>query len=176
MRERGFSKSFPSIVKRKSFSRSNIYIWICQLQWKRSHLLGAKTAKNSPKRAQPRVTTCKCRSEDKRKLCGSSCGRISCILNKKLDRQECIPVGCVPPAALAIPGGLHQAPPRADTPWEQTIGTDPPNPDQAPGSRPHQSRPPGPGNSPCEQNSWHTLVKILPCPKLRLRAPIRWSS
>ena len=23
---------------------------------------------------------------------------------------------------------------------------------------------------PCEQNSWHTLMKILPCPKLRLRA------
>ena len=23
---------------------------------------------------------------------------------------------------------------------------------------------------PCEQNSWHTLLKILPCPKLRLRA------
>ena len=25
---------------------------------------------------------------------------------------------------------------------------------------------------PCEQNSWHTLLKILPCPKLRLRAAI----
>ena len=25
---------------------------------------------------------------------------------------------------------------------------------------------------PCEQNSWHTLLKILPCPKLRLRAVI----
>ena len=24
----------------------------------------------------------------------------------------------------------------------------------------------------CEQNSWHTLLKILPCPKLRLRAVI----
>ena len=24
--------------------------------------------------------------------------------------------------------------------------------------------------SPCEQNYWHTLLKILPCPKLRLRA------
>ena len=27
-------------------------------------------------------------------------------------------------------------------------------------------------NPPCEQNSWHTLLKILPCPKLRLRAVI----
>ena len=46
--------------------------------------------------------------------------------------QECIPVGCVPPAAVAVPGGLHQAtpqsrhpmgadtPPEADTPREQT--------------------------------------------------------
>ena len=25
-------------------------------------------------------------------------------------------------------------------------------------------------NPPCGQNSWHTLLKILPCPKLRLRA------
>ena len=29
-----------------------------------------------------------------------------------------------------------------------------------------------PGTPPCEQNSWHTLLKILPCPKLRLRAVI----
>ena len=28
---------------------------------------------------------------------------------------------------------------------------------------------------PCEQNSWHTLVKILPCPKLHLRAVINQS-
>ena len=26
------------------------------------------------------------------------------------------------------------------------------------------------GRPPCERNSWHTLLKILPCPKLRLRA------
>ena len=35
-----------------------------------------------------------------------------------------------------------------------------PPPDQAP---------------PCGQNSWHTLLKILPCPKLRLRAVIKHS-
>ena len=29
----------------------------------------------------------------------------------------------------------------------------------------------------CEQNSWHTLVKILPCPKLRLRTVINnWAA
>ena len=31
------------------------------------------------------------------------------------------------------------------------------------------------GRPPCEQNSWHTLLKILPCPKLRLRAVKRQS-
>ena len=30
--------------------------------------------------------------------------------------------------------------------------------------------PPLPHTSPCGQNSWHTLVKTLPCPKLRFRA------
>ena len=30
-----------------------------------------------------------------------------------------------------------------------------------------------PRYSPREQNSWHTLLKILPCPKLRLRSVIR---
>ena len=29
---------------------------------------------------------------------------------------------------------------------------------------------------PCEQNSWQTLLKILPCPKLRLRAVTTWIS
>ena len=71
-------------------------------------------------------------------------------------------------------GGLHQAPPK-QTPPEQTP------PDQAPpsGAGIPPSRPPrtrytllGPGTPPPprEQNSWHKLVKILPSPKLRLRA------
>ena len=30
-----------------------------------------------------------------------------------------------------------------------------------------------PRYSPCSQNSWHTLLKILPCPKLRLQAVTR---
>ena len=50
----------------------------------------------------------------------------------------------------------NQAPP----PWADPTGPGTPHwadtpPDQAP---------------PCEQNSWNTLVKILSCPKLRLRA------
>ena len=72
-------------------------------------------------------------------------------------RQECIPVGCVPPAAVAVGGGLHQAP----TP----PGTRPPHPqDQTPPPGPDtpQTRPP-----PVDR---HTPVNILPCPKLRLRA------
>ena len=54
-------------------------------------------------------------------------------------------------------------------------GPDPPSWDQTPRTR----HPPTPGpdtphrdQTPPEQNSWHTLVKILPCPKLRLREVI----
>ena len=36
-----------------------------------------------------------------------------------------------------------------------------------PHTPPYHARPP------VEQNSWHTLLKILPCPKLRLRAVMR---
>ena len=32
------------------------------------------------------------------------------VFSKNLAKQECIPVECVPPAAVAAPGGLHQAP------------------------------------------------------------------
>ena len=30
---------------------------------------------------------------------------------KKNKKQECISVGCIPPAVVAVWGGLHQAPP-----------------------------------------------------------------
>ena len=40
---------------------------------------------------------------------------------------ECIPVGCVPPAAVAIRGGLHQVPPLRTRP--------PPGPGTTPGTR-----------------------------------------
>ena len=66
------------------------------------------------------------------------------FLLKQYNKQECIPVGCVLPTAVAIPGG---SPP--DTPpWEQTL------PDQAPSV------------------DRHMPVNILPCPKLHLRAVI----
>ena len=69
-------------------------------------------------------------------------------------KQEFIPVGCVPPTAVAIQGGLHQAPPRGST--SQT------------------NHPPG-GSTPLGRKhpllwtAWQTGVKILPCPKLHLR-------
>ena len=49
-------------------------------------------------------------------------------------QQECIPVGCVrTPAAVAVPGGLHQAPPRdQEPPQDQT----PLGPGTPPGSDP----------------------------------------
>ena len=110
-------------------------------------------------------------------------------------KQECIPVGCVPPAAVAVRGSPPGAPGKQAPP-----GPDPP--DQAPSwSRPPQSRPsldqvplwsrppradtlleltpwsrhppeqtPQEQASPCGPNSWHTLLKILPCRKLGLRA------
>ena len=50
-------------------------------------------------------------------------------------KQECIPVGCVPPAAVAVRGGCPPGTPLgAGTPQDQT--------------------PPGP-DTPCEQNHRH---------------------
>ena len=34
-------------------------------------------------------------------------------------KQECIPVGCLPPVAVAVPGGLHQAPHEQTNPLEE---------------------------------------------------------
>ena len=43
------------------------------------------------------------------------------------------------------------------------------------GSTPWEEAPPGRKNpAPCGQNSWHTLLKILPCPKLRLLAVTKY--
>ena len=62
-------------------------------------------------------------------------------LVRNIIKQECIPVGCIPPVAIAIRGGLHQTPPRAGTPPDQT-----PPPEQTPplgaGTPPDQA-PPG---------------------------------
>ena len=88
------------------------------------------------------------------------------FLLKKFAKQEWIPIGCVPSAAVPVPGGSphththtpqdQASPPEPGTPWDQA---------HTPRTR----------HPPCEQNSWHTPVKILPCPKLRLQAvTIRW--
>ena len=94
-------------------------------------------------------------------------------------RQECIPVGCIPPAAVAVRGGLHQAHPR-----EQTPRSRPPRPatlwEQAPpwDSTHTPSCCKACWDTTCDAcwdstplwTEWQTRVKILPCPKLRLRA------
>ena len=53
----------------------------------------------------------------------------------------------------SCPGGSPPGTPREQTP-------------------PSRHTPPWSRHPPCEQNSWHTPMKILPCPKLRLRAVI----
>ena len=79
-----------------------------------------------------------------------------------------------PPVTHTLGPGLslNQAPPRSGTP--PGPGT-PPRPG-TPRTRPPRTRqPPGTRPPPCEQNYWHTLVKILPCCKLRLRVVTRMS-
>ena len=99
------------------------------------------------------------------------------LLNLK-SKQECIPVGCVPPAAVACPGGSPRSrplPEQALLPSRHTpLGPEPP--EQAP----PQSRQTPLGPESLEQApprtrlplpmDRHTPVNILPCPKLRLRA------
>ena len=114
--------------------------------------------------------------------------------------QECIPVGCVPPAGVAVcwggclpqcmlgytPGpGPGEPPPLGCGPGDPPH---PPRPHNFPLARPLpqlpsrrswvglglETPPParplnppwgvGPPPPPPEQNSWHTLLKILPCP------------
>ena len=79
--------------------------------------------------------------------------------SEKNSKWECIPVGCVPPAAVAVPGASTRHPPwsRPPPPWEQTP------PEQTPSTR---SRQPPRADTSREQNSWQTPLKILPCPKL----------
>ena len=71
------------------------------------------------------------------------------------NKQECIPVGCVPPTAVAVWGGLHQVPPGPDTPLEQA----PPR-----AGTPRDQTPPRTRHPPVDR---HTPVNILPYPKLR---------
>ena len=88
--------------------------------------------------------------------------------------QECIPVACIPPAAVAIPRGLHQAPPGSrhpprtrHPPNQAPSGTRHPPGTRHPRTRhPPNQAPPLPGagtpwapDPPPEQNDWHTGVK-----------------
>ena len=82
------------------------------------------------------------------------------IFWKRYMKQECIPVGCVPPAAVAIWGGLHQTPPWTRPP--RTRHT------PRPGTRHTPSLQPGTPPFPWTD----TPVNILPCPKFRFRAVI----
>ena len=107
--------------------------------------------------------------------------KISCVCAKAWWKQECIPVGCVPPAAVAVRGGLHQAPSRADP--QSRPPTGPGNtPDEAPPDQaPPTSRPPAPGNRhrlpgsrpPPPVNRITDTCKNITFPQLRLRAVIR---
>ena len=84
--------------------------------------------------------------------------------NDDMCKQECIPVGCLPPSALAVGwgGGVWLS-----ACWDTSplgVGWESPPPGCGPGDLQgilgyHPSPPP-----PREQNSWHTLLKILPYP------------
>ena len=109
------------------------------------------------------------------------------------NKQECIPVGCVPPAAVAVGGrGPGQFPLNSplgvgldQIPLNFPLGCGPGDPPE-PGNPP-QAHPPGPGTpqdqatprpgiprgqAPLPRTESQTPVKKLPCPKLRLRAVI----
>ena len=68
-----------------------------------------------------------------------------------LERQECIPVGCVPPATVAVGGVVSTRHPHGTRPpWDQTPQDQTPQ-DQAPPRNRHPlgaSTPPGAGNPP----------------------------
>ena len=54
---------------------------------------------------------------------GSKFFHFHAVSGKTFTKQECIPVGCVPLAAVVFRGVLHQAPPPPETrhpPWDQT--------------------------------------------------------
>ena len=74
--------------------------------------------------------------------------------------HACPPQPCMPCTTTYAPPPNHVPPYQ---PCMPLATTHPP--------QPHTPSPP-PGNHapPCGQNCWHTLLKILPCPKLRLRA------
>ena len=119
------------------------------------------------------------------------CSEKYCLKNNPVTSKwndfllTCIPVGCVPPACWLYRGGVCPTPggsasrrvspypgglsnPRGVCPtWGSTSKGSLPNPGRS------ASR--GVGQTPLPLwTEWHTGLKTLPCPKLRLRAVIRW--
>ena len=91
------------------------------------------------------------------------------VFGKNLDKQECIPVGCLSPAGVAVPGGGFSTrhPPGIRHPPEQTPpGTRHPSARtrQPPAADPPGSRHPLPGTRTPLLPESQTPVKILPCP------------
>ena len=91
------------------------------------------------------------------------------------ETNENIPVGCVLPAlhhtrGLCLGVSLTETP-WTDTPWIPLDGDPPLDREPPPPSKEHGTRQPyrkwHHTESPHEQNDWHKLLKILPCPKLR---------
>ena len=83
-------------------------------------------------------------------------------------KQDCIPVGCIPPACWPyLPACTAQG--MGGGGWGCLLGGGVPGPRgylvQGGGIPACTETDPSPAH---EQNSWHMLVKILPCPKLRL--------
>ena len=108
---------------------------------------------------------------------------------KKRSRVSCNHHSILMPRRL-LQTRMHSSRMRTARSSSRQGGGSPPGtpPEQAPGTRhppgagtplepgtPRTRHPPGPGTPPDQapprgQNSWHTLLKIWPCPKLRLRA------
>ena len=97
-------------------------------------------------------------------------------LSKSTWKQECIPVGCVPAERWPYSGGEPPPPPKKNWRPPQKFGGPPPKLEESPPENLQEPPPPkleepplGPDttHTPCEQNEWQTLVKILPWPKLR---------
>ena len=91
---------------------------------------------------------------------------------KTNQEQECIPVGCVPSAAVAIsPGGVclsacwdtTTTPPGADPPGPGTPGSRPPQEQTAPGTRhlPGPGTPPGGQTHACENITFATSLRTV---------------
>ena len=101
--------------------------------------------------------------------CAHPVGKCS---HNHINKQECIPVGCVPPTHwlyfIVCAGGMcaahpppcmhpcHACPPPPHIPLPYM----PPAMHTSLPCMPPATYPP----SPCGQNSWHSLLKILPCP------------